>query len=91
MTPVRSEIRYDVVSRLRSVAGHLKAVERMVEEDKYCVDVMKQTMAIEKALERIDTVILEEHLATCVADSFRQGRSDRTVKELAEIFSTARK
>jgi len=52
---------------------------------------MKQTMAIEKALERIDALILEEHLATCVADSFRQGRSDKTVKELAEIFSTARK
>jgi len=88
---MRAEARTDVLARLRSVAGHLKAVERMVEEDKYCVDVMKQTMAIEKALERIDTVILEEHLATCVADSFRQGRSDRTVKELAEIFSTARK
>jgi len=88
---MRTEIRRDVVSRLRSVSGHIKAVERMVEEDKYCVDVMKQTMAIEKALERIDVLILEDHLATCVADSFRQGRSERTVKELAEIFSTARK
>ena len=88
---MRDAARNDVIARLRSIAGHLKAVERMIEEDKYCVDVMKQTMAIEKALERIDTVILEEHLATCVADSFRQGRSDRTVKELAEIFSTARK
>jgi DNA-binding FrmR family transcriptional regulator len=88
---MRAEVRRDVIARLRSVAGHLKAVERMIDEDKYCVDVMKQTMAVEKALERIDALILEEHLATCVVDSFRQGKSAQTVKELAEIFSTARK
>jgi DNA-binding FrmR family transcriptional regulator len=88
---VKDEVRRDVIARLRSVAGHLRAVERMVEEDKYCVDVMKQTMAVEKALERIDALILEEHLATCVADSFRQGKSAQTVKELAEIFTTSRK
>jgi len=69
----------------------LKAVERIVEEDKYCVDILKQTMAIEKALERVDALVLEHHLETCVADAFRQGRSEKTVKELAEIFSTARK
>jgi DNA-binding FrmR family transcriptional regulator len=88
---VKDEVRRDVIARLRSVAGHLRAVERMVEEDKYCVDVMRQTMAVEKALERIDALILEEHLATCVADSFRQGKSAQTVKELAEIFTTSRK
>jgi hypothetical protein len=59
---VNEESRKDVIARLRSIAGHLKAVERMVEEDEYCV-----------------------------TDAFRQGRSEKTVKELAEIFSTARK
>jgi ribosomal protein L13 len=68
-----------------------KAVERMVDEDKYCVDVLKQTMAIEKALERVDALILGSHLETCVADAFREGRAEKTVAELAEIFSTARK
>lgn len=88
---MNEESRKDVIARLRSIAGHLKAVERMVEEDKYCVDVLKQTMAIEKALERVDALVLEQHLETCVADSFRQGRSEKTIKELAEIFTTARK
>jgi DNA-binding FrmR family transcriptional regulator len=59
---VNEESRKEVIARLRSIAGHLKAVERMVEEDKYCV-----------------------------ADAVRQGRSEKTDKELAEIFSTARK
>lgn len=88
---MKPDTKKDVAARLRSIAGHLKAVERMVEEDTYCVDVMKQTMAIEKALERVDAMILGSHLETCVADAFREGRSEKTVKELAEIFSTSRK
>ena len=88
---VRPETKKDVAARLRSIAGHLKAVERMVDEDTYCVDVLKQTMAIEKALERVDGLVLGSHLETCVADAFREGRSEKTVKELAEIFNTARK
>lgn len=88
---MKADTRKDVAARLRSIAGHLKAVERMVDEDKYCVDVLKQTMAIEKALERVDALVLESHLETCVADAFRQGRNEQTVKELAEIFATARK
>ena len=88
---MKPETKKDVAARLRSIAGHLKAVERMVDEDTYCVDVMKQTMAIEKALERVDALVLASHLETCVADSFRQGRSEKTIKELADIFNTARK
>ena len=80
-----------LLKRLKRIEGQVRGVERMVEEDKYCVDVLKQTMAIEKALERVDALVLEQHLETCVADAFRQGRSEKTIKELGEIFSTARK
>ena len=78
-------------TRLRRIEGQVRGVARMIDEDKYCVDVLKQTMAIEKALERVDALLLEQHLETCVADAFRQGSSEKTIKELAEIFSTARK
>ena len=88
---MKADTKKDVSVRLRSIAGHLKAVERMVDEDKYCVDVLKQTMAIEKALERVDAMILGSHLETCVADAFRDGRAEKTVRELAEIFNTSRK
>ena len=91
MVRVKPETRRDVAARLRSVAGHVRAVERMVEEDRYCIDVLRQTMAVEKALERVDALVLEGHLETCVADAFREGRSEQTVKELAEIFGTARR
>jgi DNA-binding FrmR family transcriptional regulator len=88
---MKADTKKDVAARLRSIAGHLKAVERMVDEDTYCVDVLKQTMAIEKALERVDAMVLASHLETCVADSFREGRAAKTIQELTEIFSTARK
>ena len=91
MGQVKADTKKDVAARLKSIAGHLKAVERMVDEDTYCVDVLKQTMAIEKALERVDAMILGSHLETCVADAFREGRAAKTVKELTDIFTTARK
>jgi DNA-binding FrmR family transcriptional regulator len=58
---MKADTKKDVAARLRSIAGHLKAVERMVDEDTYCVDVLKQTMAIEKALERVDAMVLASH------------------------------
>lgn len=91
MGGMKADTKKDVAARLKSIQGHLKAVERMVDEDKYCVDVLKQTLAIEKALERVDGLILGSHLETCVADAFREGRAERTVQELTEIFTTARK
>lgn len=87
---MKEDTRKDVVARLRSIQGHLRGVEKMVAEDKYCVDVLRQTMAIEKAMQRIDELILEGHLETCVADSFREGRSKNTVAELVDIFRTSR-
>ena len=88
---MKPAVKRDVTTRLRSIAGHLKAVERMVDEDKYCVDVMKQTMAIEKALERVDALVLASHLETCVADQFREGKGAKTIQELSEIFNTSRR
>lgn len=88
---MKEETRRTVLARLRSVQGHLRGVEKMVEEDKYCVDVLQQTFAIEKALAKIDEMVLEGHLQTCVADSFRGGRAERTIGELVDIFRTARK
>jgi DNA-binding FrmR family transcriptional regulator len=88
---MNAETKKDVTTRLRSIEGHLKAVARMVDEEQYCVDVMRQTLAIEKALERVDALILESHLETCVAEQFRDGQSARTIRELSEIFNTSRR
>jgi len=87
---VKEDTRKDVLARLRSIEGHLRGVEKMVQDEKYCIDVLRQTMAVEKALQRVDELVLEGHFETCVADAFREGRSKATVAELVEIFRTSR-
>ncbi len=58
----------------------------MVRKDEYCIDVVHQSMAVQAALKKVDEVILENHLKTCVADSMKRGEADRATKEIMEIL-----
>ena len=58
--------RRDVLKRLSYIEGHVSGIRKMVEEDKYCVDILRQTYAVRKALEKLEAIILEGHLRTCV-------------------------
>lgn len=83
-----------VIARLRSIEGHVRGVTRMVEEDAYCMDVIKQAMAIIKAVEKLNVVILDNHLNTCVTTAIRSDSPsdrERVIKELLEVFETSGK
>lgn len=75
-----------VVNRLRTARGHLDAVLRMVEEDGYCPDVMKQLSAVQGQLERASRLVLRNHLETCVAAAMVAGRTEEIVEELMEAL-----
>lgn len=78
-----------ILARLRSVAGHMNAVIRMVEEDRYCMDVLKQTRAIQSAITRANSALLERHLNHCVSAAIRSNQPrerERVIGELLEIF-----
>src|SRR5579859_317702 len=75
-----------VVNRLRTARGHLDAVLRMVEEDAYCPDVMKQLSAVQGQLERASRLVLRNHLETCVAAAMVAGRTGEIVDELMEAM-----
>ena len=75
-----------VVNRLRTARGHLDAVLRMVEEDAYCPDVMKQLSAVQGQLERANRIVLRNHLETCVAAAMMAGRTGEIVDELMEAM-----
>jgi len=64
----------------------LDKVLRMVEADEYCIDIVHQSMAVQAALKKIDEIVLENHLKTCVADSIRKGNRDEAIKEVMEVF-----
>lgn len=76
--------------RLRSARGHLDGVIRMVEEDRYCIDVLHQLSAVQGALDRVRRDILEAHLRGCVPEAVVEGRVDDVVDELlAATFGAA--
>jgi DNA-binding FrmR family transcriptional regulator len=82
----------EVRNRLRTIEGHVRGIERMVEEDAYCIDVIKQAVAVQRALERVNGIILENHLQTCVTTAIRGDEADereRVIGELLEVFETA--
>lgn len=78
-------------ARLASVEGHIRGIRKMLDEDVYCVDVIKQTFAVERALKRFESELLRSHLSGCVPAGFREGRSNDMVRELGDLFELARK
>jgi DNA-binding FrmR family transcriptional regulator len=76
----------DVIKRLNITGGHLEKIKKMVENDRYCIDVIQQTAAIKGSLKKIEEIILDSHLHTCVVPSFKGEKSEKSVKELVEVF-----
>lgn len=75
-----------ILHRLKISQGHLKKVLKMVEDGEYCIDVIHQSKAVQRALEETDSLVLENHLKTCAADAIKSGRQDEAVKELMNVF-----
>ncbi|MBY0358630.1 MAG: metal-sensitive transcriptional regulator [Candidatus Obscuribacterales bacterium] len=76
-------------SRLAKAIGHLNAVYRMVDEKKYCIDVLNQLKAVQAALDRTSEVILRQHLETCVVDAVEKQDAQRVIEELLQVFKQA--
>ena len=79
------------LKRLRRIECQVRGLQRMVEEDVYCIDVLKQTYAVERALKRFEGELLRGHLATCVPSALRDGRKDEILTELGDVFELARR
>ncbi|MGB5932748.1 MAG: metal-sensitive transcriptional regulator [Anaerolineae bacterium] len=83
--------RRKVVARLKSIEGHVRGVQRMVEEDVYCTEILKQTMAVQAAIDKVNSIILENHLHSCVTTAIRgegAGERERVITELLDVFET---
>jgi DNA-binding FrmR family transcriptional regulator len=89
-----AETTKELLTRLKSVEGHVRGVQRMVEEGVYCIDVMKQLLAIQRALDKVNSLLLERHLQTCVTTAIRGDRTEereRVMRELLEVFEATGK
>ena len=88
--PLQSD-KKQILNRLATIEGHLKGIRKMVEEGQYCVDIVKQSYAVERALKAFESALLEGHLASCVPTGFKEGRDDEMIRELGELFQLSRK
>ena len=81
--------RAQILNRLKSVDGHLRGVIKMVEEDAYCMDVLKQLQAVQGAIGRVNALLLADHLQTCVTTAIRGDEPterERVIGELLALF-----
>ena len=80
--------------RLKSISGHVAGIERMVDQDAYCIDVIKQVQAVQAALNKVSDLILKEHLNSCVIDAVRgddKNRREQVIDEIVDVFEMAQK
>lgn len=75
-----------VLHRLKIAQGHLKKVISMLETDTYCVDVIHQSQAVQKALKEVDNLLLENHLKGCVSNAIKQGEDKQAIEEVMTVF-----
>jgi len=88
------EVRAKVSARLRSVEGHVRGVARMVDEGAYCIDLIKQTLAIQRAIDKVNAMLLEDHLEHCAATAIAAAdpaERRRTITELLDVFALSSK
>ena len=84
----------NTLRRLKTIEGHLRGVVRMVEQDEYCIDIIHQIQAVESALNKVSTQILENHLNSCVTTAIQgnnQKERERVLKEITEVFAMSTK
>jgi len=80
--------------RLKTIEGHLRGITRMVEEDAYCIDVIRQIQAVDAALNKVSTKILEDHLNSCVITAITGNNAkerEKVLKEITEVFEMSAK
>jgi len=84
----------NALKRLKTVEGHIRGIERMVEQEEYCIDVIRQIQAVQSALNKVSSMILEEHLNSCLITAVRGedvSERERVLKEITDVFDAATK
>jgi DNA-binding FrmR family transcriptional regulator len=82
----------DALTRLINIEGHVRGIQRMIEKDKYCIDIIRQIHTVQAALNRVSTIILESHLNSCLISAIQRDETEdreRVLKEITDIFDAA--
>jgi CsoR family transcriptional regulator, copper-sensing transcriptional repressor len=83
---MQADVKDSCTARLRRIEGQVRGLVRMVEEDRYCIDVITQVQAVRAALKRVEEEVLRDHVAHCVEHAIRSGDSREQRKKVAELM-----
>lgn len=84
--PRNQSASHRIAHRLKIARGHLDKVIQMVEDGEYCIDVIHQSQAVQQALKHADSLLLENHLETCVSDAIKNGDNKTAITEVMQVF-----
>ncbi len=84
---MRKEAKIETLKRLSRIEGQVRGLSRMVEEDRYCIDIVTQLSAVSAALRRVEDGILRDHVASCVEDAIVSGNKSEQRKKVAELMN----
>ena len=88
---MQKAVKANALKRLKSARGHLEHVISQVEKEKYCIDILQQSLAVQSALRAVDNIILKGHLQEHVAHAMHSQDKQKSIQEIVDVFEKARK
>ncbi len=86
-----SKRRDDKLKRLRRIEGQVRGLQRMIEEDRYCIDILTQMAAVRAALKKVEAMVLEDHATTCISQTMKEGDPEDQRRKMAELIDLLRR
>lgn len=88
---MKPELKKQATNRLKRIEGQIRGLQKMVEDEKYCVDIITQSSAVKEALTSVEGLLLENHLSTHVAQQMKGGKVNKATDEVLKIYKLSRK
>ncbi len=80
-----------IIKRLKIIEGQVRGLQKMVDEDKYCIDIITQTSAVKQGLSNIEDILMEDHLSCCVVDQIKKGKTEKATEEILKVYRLKKK
>jgi CsoR family transcriptional regulator, copper-sensing transcriptional repressor len=88
MSEKNFESKEDMLKRLRRIEGQVRGIQKMIEEEKYCADILTQVAAVRAAINKVGSIILEKHSMTCIQNAVSQEDKEKAISELAKTMQS---
>lgn len=88
---MKKEVNRQLMRRLKIIEGQIKGLQKMVENDTYCVDVITQTSAVRQALSSIEDVMLDNHLSTHAVEQMKNGKHKQAITEILSVYKLSKR